>query len=360
LTQGAVRTEGPRGFVVGDPVLGRKWSKSTLRVRWSGDVPKFLTRLEVGQLVTEAFAAWSVSAVPASGLRFTFGDPVKQEFRSSADLLKLNFGAPSINADILVVFTDHFDDLVPRREGRPPRIGVSLEQREPPGAIGHTFIVFDNRNLETRAGVFWGLLHEAGHALGLAHSAVDWPGLIVTGLNRPPVPVMAPSGTRQRLHVDDVAAVSDLYRSPPFATQYGWIEGRVVDANYLSRPINGVQVIAVPVASSAAASPTAQTGDRIAYGALTPFGDPDSPEAHGRFRFAVPPGRYLLQARSVPLPFDDTTKVSFCAVTETKDQRELIVEAGKVSPVGNFPAIVRLPPLSFLLPGPTGSLRCGN
>ena len=138
-------------------------------------------------------------------------------------------------------------------------------------------------------------MHELGHTIGLAHSSVGFAvgkdGALSPQLESQ-VPTMHPfsvAGTSRRtLEADDVAALSDLYPEPTFASTDGTITGRVTRCKD-DLPVLGANVRAVNV-----------NDPSVQLSRVTGFDG--GPEGTYTIR-GVPPGDYFVVVE--PLAGDD-------------------------------------------------------
>ncbi|HXE80899.1 MAG TPA: matrixin family metalloprotease [Vicinamibacterales bacterium] len=135
--------------------------------------------------------------------------------------------------------------------------------------------------------------HEAGHFLGLGHSALgetvrEGGGRRVIAAEAVMFPIaFSPGGTNERrLRADDIAGISDLYPSSDFRRITGSIQGRVSRSG---RPIFGAHVVAFNL----------ETGELVGGFTL---------EDNGGFVIAgLSPGLHVLRAE----PLDDGELESF-------------------------------------------------
>ena len=139
-------------------------------------------------------------------------------------------------------------------------------------------------------------LHEIGHLLGLAHSALGETELqatgrrvIASGTVMFPIALSAGSIADRQLQPDDIAGISDLYPAPGFRERSGSIDGRVLkDGNGLY----GAHVVAFNL----------DTGVLVGGFSLNPLGE---------FVIAgLEPGPYVVRAE----PLDDVDVDGFFAV----------------------------------------------
>jgi len=284
----------------------RKWNRSALRVGWTGTAPAKLTPAELDSTVKQAFDRWS----GASGLRFALDSTFQRgeiETRPVLDAL-------SFDIDVMVVFTNSYETLI---AANPPKLDKdlalvtkktlavtydtagtrSLNMRE------KVVILVDNALATRQPALLETLVHEAGHSIGMGHSAINWPGLPLPSA-RPVVPFMTPLDFPliPPLHPDDSASAALIYGN----SAYGTIAGRVKDSK--GRGINGVQVLALPVDANDQI-PAALPTERNIVATITPFGRLQStstvepPDTKGLYKIALQNGRYKLVVELIRIGF---------------------------------------------------------
>ena len=268
----------------------RAWTNGLARIRWgrwdNGRNKLQLATDELDFLVTRAFHMWA--GVRTANLDFKFESPENSSIRSCGQLLE-DFVTPR---DIKIIFDQYTrpaERLIPCVGGTPSDSGVTFEQRPIGSNLTPTYIIIDNEQITTREELFNLLVHEAGHSLGLEHTTLG----LRDPYNRT---FMFPIPHRINLHSDDEAWISALYPlQPEFDSDYGWIEGRLLDAAD-SSPISNVVVTAVRILG---AIPTARPSRIHQYEAITRFEE----RFGGTFSIPVTRGRYHLRIDPLPATF---------------------------------------------------------
>jgi hypothetical protein len=235
--------------------------------------------------IRRAFDFWS--SVPTASIRFQFAGLLEEDVTTAARFLAIR-GDPTQGN---VVILDHDGAITdgifgvgnssrvlgfanPVREGNRivrfysvmnGRLATSVEQFEP------TFV------------------HEFGHAVGLDHSQIH---LDVANNGIPDdddlVPIMFPTDTdsekatpprARKLHPDDIAWLSTLYKNGHTAAAFGTIRGRVVRSSDPTKAVLGANVVAIH-----------QDNLLIRCSCVSDY----LAKGTGEFLIPVPPGKYKL------------------------------------------------------------------
>jgi hypothetical protein len=296
---GSSSLAGPLSFF--DPVGPRRWETGDgrrIHVGWVGDVPdrlkSQLTPKDLDQLVRQSFQAWS--AVSEGALPFTFDGSLGRIIHDPSEL-----AAIQPRPDILVLFdlagfvfaSKTIFSQFPDSFNPSDFIGLTWE---PNGAksplLGDTIIAINNPKITVPELLSAALLHEAGHAVGLADSPVGWP----CPANR--APVMCARAHVAALQDDDKASLWGLYWPRILFQDFGWITGKVMTPQGdILMGLNGVQVLARLNHGSD------QSDIAGRYGTYTPYGVRGNQNAVGIFRLAVPPGDYDFVIDQLPIDF---------------------------------------------------------
>jgi hypothetical protein len=345
-------TAGPIAYIESNSP--RRWPKPNLEVAWTGELPvlpgDFGQTAGIDGLVREAFDKWSVkppgnrSPNVAGGRTFTYSELAERKPVNTPEELS---AVPRL--DIVVVFTNSYATVGKERAaiGRPfdeGSGGVTFERQPNMTSqdLSPTIIVMNNDAVKGSVPKLQALLlHEVGHALGLDHSPINWPGYSLTLLGIVDfLPAMTPFPTRRELHPDDIAALAGLYRAGSFNKDYGWIEGWVVNRKNPSQLINGVQVVAIRLGGDNRTVPDDSVRYQNVFASVTPHG---GSRAGGRFYIVAPPGWYRVIARSINTPFDLYRVSPFLKQAEGEVAMPIQIKAGTRSLVQRLPMDVTEP-----------------
>lgn len=308
-------SSGPSEFTTAR--VARRWPTRPILVKWVGAIPSRLPATYQNErtfdgLIQRSFAYWSAprdasqstdasNVVQGAGPQFSYGGRLDALPVETIDRLQ-----SLENVDILVVFTDNYQDL---RRRRSVTSSAQTYEREPDPrklaesvSLTATIILVDNAQVSTIPALTTLLAHEAGHAIGLEHTVANWTGTprtLSTLLNQ--LPIMTPIPfTRSTLHPDDRAALAGLYRPADFDLRYSTIQGVVIDQ--WGDPIDGVGVVAVRLPDGRTLPRSLQLHQET-FGGITPMAGRYASEK-GTFSITAPPGRYRIFVRNIDPEFD--------------------------------------------------------
>lgn len=276
------------------PMGVRRWPNHTVPVTVVLGGLSSSDRIRLNSAVSRAFGIWS--AVEGVRLNVQFEAPWEIPVDSYEEYLAL-LADPTPN--VFVIFDARTDLL----RALAKNVGIdNLGARdawtfEPPGYatdpdLSKMFVLIDGarQGLADQARLFTLLVHEAGHALGLDHSALRYEAARDNASNDHAfVPVMSPFVRHVNLQPDDVVWISSLY-GPGLDRNYVWVRGTVVDRD--KRPVWGVQVRAIRLDTT--------PSEIEQYSFVTLIGDEGPGYPEGFFELPVPAGRYAIRIEQIP------------------------------------------------------------
>jgi hypothetical protein len=217
---------------------------------------------EFERAVSQGFDTWN--AVPTATVDFQFGGFVNSEPFESDDVNTIGFlSRPDL--DRVLASTTFFYDT---QTGEILEADIFFNSAFPwSTADGGQSGRFDLQSIA---------LHEAGHFLGLGHSALGETERLSSGSRRLiaagavmfPIAFSQGSVAGRELQADDIAGVSDVYPTSEFRQQTGSIEGRVTRDG---QGVFGAHVVAFNLATAAlVANFTLESDGRFVIAGLSP------------------------------------------------------------------------------------------
>ncbi len=236
-------------FFLGSPAQAAKWGSLPVAFSVDNDSTTFQTQVQT------AFSTWN----NVSTARDVLGSPTVSTVNFDHTNFMTVWGNLTGDGQHELVFD--VDGRAIAETGRDPLtvLGFAPTRRHIVGGqavIDDTFFIINGSSSFDRLSI---IVHELGHAQGLAHSSVGmfnstaFPSEALDPININSVPTMHPFAVAplQSLKADDIASLSELYPEATFETSLSTIEGTVTRCPATSTtPVVGANVRAINTSNS--------------------------------------------------------------------------------------------------------------